>query len=329
MKFITFLFLFITPISLWGAACLVSEAGKVRFNSPIMEFCNGSDWISMKGSLIGACSEAGKQRYSSSQMQFCDGSNWYSMKGSVVAACTAGEAGKQRYASQLMQFCDGSNWYDMAPNASSPPSSLVLTHTANERTFRVSWNAGSGNGGANGCKIQFYRNNSVWTDLLNMNCDANTIPGGQIVSLPNTTGWTNNFNSTGVQVRVIRVSDSQLLGTFAQRLRCVSKAGSASSTPNIDEDCDHDWDDTTVVTSCNATFTTSSVCTGGSGMYYTSVGSASACRTYCQSYPDVACCNYRSDSGGCEGRTGSTPFATGASAGPWTRSLCSQTATYY
>lgn len=127
-----FLFVFsIMASTAKAATCTAGEAGKQRYNSSVMEFCDGSNWKSMKGTTGSACTagQAGKVTYSSSQYQFCDGTNWYSMKQSSVTTCTAGEAGKQRYSSGAMQFCDGTNWYSMAAASGSTNGYFVLDST--------------------------------------------------------------------------------------------------------------------------------------------------------------------------------------------------------
>lgn len=128
-----------------------------------------------------------------------------------------------------------------APEVS--PTGLSLTHSTRNRTFTVSWTAGSGNGGAGGCRLQYYKDGSTWTNITGtFNCDATTT--NSAASFPTTGGWTNNFNGTGVQVRLQRISDSSVVGTFSQRATCTSTTASATSTPDIDEDCDASWNNT-------------------------------------------------------------------------------------
>ena len=123
------------------------------------------------------------------------------------------------------------------------PTSLVLTQTANNRSFSVSWTGGSGNGGAGGCKLQF-SSGASWIDITsatNMNCDAS-------LSLTpynlNGDGWKAGWN--GTQVRILRKIDSVVMGTFGTTLSCNSMRGSTSSfsSQNIDEDCDGYWNNT-------------------------------------------------------------------------------------
>lgn len=150
--------------------------------------------------------------------------------GSATFTCTAGAWGAASSAT-----C----------GSSGPPSNLVLTHTNNSRNFLVSWTAGSGNGGAGGCRLEYLRNGVTWTALAGTyNCDANTTSAA--ASFPTTAAWTNNFTNAGagVQVRIARVSDSASMGIFPQQARCFTAAGSASSTPNTDEDCNGDWNNT-------------------------------------------------------------------------------------
>ena len=172
--------------------------------------------------------------------------------------------------------------------ASVAPTGLALTHSTRNRGFTVSWTAGSGNNGAGGCKLQYYQNGTTWTDLASTyNCDSTTTNAA--ANLPSGDNWTNNFNGTGVQVRILRISDSVSLGVFGTRATCTTTGDSASPTPNIDEDCDALWDDYTFVQSVNSVSTSTisnvsspftcpaiTTCTGGDNPVY----SASASVTY-------------------------------------------------
>lgn len=55
------------------------------------EYCDGTNWISTKGKLFAACTagERKKQRWNTPSMQFCDGSNWYVMGPTVVKLTTS------------------------------------------------------------------------------------------------------------------------------------------------------------------------------------------------------------------------------------------------
>ena len=107
-------------------------------------------------------------------------------------------------------------------------------HSDNYRTFQVSWTAGVRNGGSGGCILQ-YDQNGTWTDLVGGpgNCDVDV---DTAVSLPST-GWI-GADWDAVSVRLIRTSDLLVLETFSETLDCSTMSGSASSTPDIDEDCD-------------------------------------------------------------------------------------------
>lgn len=94
------------------------------------------------------------------------------------------------------------------------------------------------------CKVQFEKNNTTWVDLsAEFDCSQNI--DSAIFLLPNTNNWTNNFNATGVRIRLIKTSDSSPVAYFSQNLTCVSKSPSNSATPNIDENCNAQWDDFT------------------------------------------------------------------------------------
>lgn len=124
-----------------------------------------------------------------------------------------------------------------------PPSNPVLSHAVNMKSFTVSWGSGGlGNGGANGCKLQYFKDNSVWTDLSGTyNCD--TAQGVVSMNLPGD-NWTNNFVSPGVTVRLVRVSDEGEIITFADKLTCiVDSAMPFTNNVNKDEDCNGKWAD--------------------------------------------------------------------------------------
>jgi len=130
-----------------------------------------------------------------------------------------------------------------------PPTALSLSQTANSRDFTVSWTGGSGNGGVNGCKLQYYTG-AVWTDLTfaNYNCDANAT---NVAAQLNGDGFAQStWATTGLQIRLVRISDSTVMGTFATKATCAATGGSGGPTPTVDEDCDTFWDNS--YSSCNS-----------------------------------------------------------------------------
>ena len=148
------------------------------------------------------------------------------------------------------------------------PSNLSLSHSSRNRYFNVSWTAGETNGGSGGCKLQ-YENGGSWYDIssaTSLNCDANA--SSQSYSL-NGDGWKSGWN--GTQVRLVRKSDGVSMGTFSQTLSCNSTGPSGSSTPNVDEDCNGSWNNTSQ--NCTTTYDTSG-CTTMCQSYY---GSSSYC----------------------------------------------------
>lgn len=154
-------------------------------------------------------------------------------------------------------------------NVNVVPSNLVLTHSSGNRTFQVSWEAGNLNGGSSGCKLQFLKDNSVWTDLgVTVDCDSKAT--NLSASFPANNNWTNNFNTVGVKVRIIRISDSQPLGEFPQLAKCSTRGGSSSPTPNIDENCNGRWDDTSSsggdIVGCSGPTVTGTFAFGTSGI---------------------------------------------------------------
>ena len=139
----------------------------------------------------------------------------------------------QRFSGFLATFYGG---------AQAAPTGLSLVHTANNRSFTVGWTGGRGNGGAAGCAVQFLSSLAVWTTMSLVNCDATT--SARIVNLPGTVNWYGSAWSM-VPVRLLRVSDSMVVGTFPTSLTCLGRPASTTPTPTIDENCDSTWDDHT------------------------------------------------------------------------------------
>lgn len=146
----------------------------------------------------------------------------------------------------------------MPTPAAVPPVCQALTHTNNRRSFSVAWSAGSGNGGAGGCTIQYQRNNSSWANLSSVNCDAAGSAAGT-QNLP-TDGWPGGAWSTSA-IRLVRNSDNLVLCTLGQ-VRCTSTTGSSVPTPTIDEDCNGHWDNTQSVSCGNSAHMVSSLVAG-------------------------------------------------------------------
>lgn len=164
-------------------------------------------------------------------------------------------------------------FYGGAPAA---PTGLSLTHVANAKTLLASWTGGRGNGGATGCQLQV-NVGTTWTSLGAANCDLTT--SGRSYALPSTTGWAGTSWSN-LAVRLVRVADGAILGTFPQRLTCTAKPSSMSATPTIDEDCDGAWDDHTCTGytwAAQGTFgTTFTACTNTTGVATTYACNAAA-----------------------------------------------------
>ena len=125
-----------------------------------------------------------------------------------------------------------------------PPTGFSLSHTANNRTFTVSWTGGRGNGGGVGCAVQYRNPSGSWITVQNTSCDTDA--AGRTISLPGGTNWYGTPWSS-VQVRVIRNSDQAVLHTFSTNLTCATRASSSTPTPTVDEDCDGAWDDRTCI----------------------------------------------------------------------------------
>jgi hypothetical protein len=138
---------------------------------------------------------------------------------------------------------------------------LNLSHSPGQRQFMVN-TLGLAIEDSN-CVIQYEKNNSVWTDATNeFPCNTDIQDGAFL--LPATDFWTNNFNSTGVRLRLIRADDDSVLGLFPQKLTCVSSAPSTVLTPNKDENCNGRWDDVIVGANKTCEFDSGSIIYGTS-----------------------------------------------------------------
>lgn len=120
------------------------------------------------------------------------------------------------------------------------PTDLILTHTSNNRNFTISWTGGVGVGN---CRVQFKRV-ATWTNVGTvMDCSSDV--SNHALVLPTTTNWTDeSFNATGVEVRIVNASTLAAIASFPERLTCIPISGSVTSTPDVDEDCNKNWNNT-------------------------------------------------------------------------------------
>jgi len=186
-----------------------------------------------------------------------------------------------------------------------PPTALTLSHTEWSREFLVSWTGGSGTWGSWGCKLQYNKDGTTWTDLPGTyNCDQDTTgwfpdPNSISVTLPSTNYWTDNFDTTGVELRLALIDNTPAVA-FSTNLTCTSGWGSNSSTPNYDEDCDGRWNNTgsepnyTTVT-CSSTSQSWSFPAGVSQPVITTPASSS-CEPSTYSWSSVVSCRFSTSS---------------------------------
>lgn len=82
----------------------------------------------MAGTTGSACSTPGVFTYASSNYSYCNGTNWISMKGSTMTSCTAANAGFLQYdgTNNVFKFCDGTNWY----STSFVANQILITSSA-------------------------------------------------------------------------------------------------------------------------------------------------------------------------------------------------------
>lgn len=101
-----------------NCASPAAAAGTLQFNSPNMQYCDGTNWVSTAVSTAGSCSTAGQILASGTDLQYCDGAILHSMSGHTISSCTGTAVGTYAYDSgnQVFKYCDGTNWRLMAPN---------------------------------------------------------------------------------------------------------------------------------------------------------------------------------------------------------------------
>lgn len=164
----------------------------------------------------------------------CSGTALAAGASCVLGARLNGVTGNGTLSSTLTVSASG------AANASRPvqgsaagfavaPTGLVLSQSANSSAIAVSWTAGANLGA---CTLQNY-NGSAWIDIASVNCNAAASSAAYSVS---------NVGSNwgGRQLRL--AVGGSAVATFPQTLACSARAGSASATPTIDEDCNGVWD---------------------------------------------------------------------------------------
>lgn len=134
----------------------------------------------------------------------------------------------------------------LSGTAALPPTNCAVVHTANSKNFSVGWTGGKGNGGAGGCKIQYYKNSSTWVDLpgSSENCDADLdrTSGPAVRTLP-ADGWNGSWNSVSPILRLVSSTSRTYMCTLGV-VTCTSVATPTSGhTTSIDENCNGFWDD--------------------------------------------------------------------------------------
>lgn len=102
------------------AACI---PGQQQFAALAFEYCDGSNSWSALGEPtapavpVSCTGSTGKQRMNGASMEYCNGTNWISLNCAVTASTCTGSLGKQKYITArggMMQFCNGNFWVDMA-----------------------------------------------------------------------------------------------------------------------------------------------------------------------------------------------------------------------
>lgn len=262
-KIILLLFFLLFHLNSLHAACSspAGVLGQMQYISGEYKYCDNTTWLSLFVTNLGtSCTTAGQWQRAGSDAVFCNGTNWISMVGALDdGACSV--AGNTEFDIPNLRFrwCNGSTWKIMQPSSSyAAPSDLNFSHYPNDRNAWATWTVGVGSGM---CRLQYLKNDTTWVNLDSnlYNCDSDNLAS---IDLPTVSLWTNNFNATGVKIRLVSTVTGDSLGEFPQRATCLSTIDPGSSTPNLDENCNGVWDDEP--TGLDACFgTPGATCNGG------------------------------------------------------------------
>lgn len=115
MKLFTVFIILISISSANAATCTAGEVGKMRIAAGVAEYCNGSNWMNMKGGDVGNCTagQSGKVTYSAGVYQYCNGTDLFSMKGPDVGSCSGTVTGQIYKSGSNLRYCDGTNVFSM------------------------------------------------------------------------------------------------------------------------------------------------------------------------------------------------------------------------
>jgi hypothetical protein len=148
-------------IALLSISVSAQTAGSLRTNGGVVQFYNGSSWVSTDNGNSGvACSSAGSVRYNSTSNrgEYCNGTTWRLMNSSTTSAGSA-TAGNMRYSSaaNVVQIHNGTAWV----HTSSTGASITIFLTSGTSwTVPSDWNNSNntvevigGGGGGYGASI--------------------------------------------------------------------------------------------------------------------------------------------------------------------------------
>ncbi|WP_413293713.1 thrombospondin type-1 domain-containing protein [Bdellovibrio sp. HCB185ZH] len=126
---------------------------------------------------------------------------------------------------------------------SLPPTDITLLHNDNEKDFTISWDTGGLGNAPSSCEIQIRKNGTAWTTLGSaVDCDSPLT--ATTLQLPSGVGFSNDWNATGIPLRILRTTDSVELTQLSDRLNCIpDPAQPAVDDPNRDENCNTNWID--------------------------------------------------------------------------------------
>lgn len=117
----------VSVMALFTTGC---TAGTLRYNVALntTTYCNGTQFIGVSHATVGSCTvtDSGKIHYTGGVggiFEFCNGANWVSMKGSSTTGTTCNSTtnlGMIGWDNSLKieKYCDGTGWYDVSGSTS-------------------------------------------------------------------------------------------------------------------------------------------------------------------------------------------------------------------
>lgn len=118
---------------------------------------------------------------------------------------------------------------------------LVLGHNdENKNIYNVSFN---GKTTVTQCRVQIESALNNWVDLTAAPFACDALFAVKVLKMDSNVRWWTAYNKVnGARLRIVDNSNNAEIAISEGSFRCTARAGSSISTPDIDEDCDGNWD---------------------------------------------------------------------------------------